>query len=338
MSYGRRTYEYTPEENLYNPTKETSYNYEYGSSAAKPSLYTHESQRTKPGPFAQKPNASPEKLQLPQLPPINHPSLHRLVFTKPDDNGIPSSGTAIDNSTLVWLGEEYLNMIISDYLYDCCLKYSTSDLSNLRSMILSNDNITTWCEYYNLPGFMQMISQVKLNRFIDQKTYVDLFKAYLAGVIKTNDLNVGKDWIIGIVHPLIKDFEQDLISSTDNSSMANEEVRHAKEELYKIINPTFKPTYEVLEMTTPPDLPYFKIACVIQNKIIGIGQGQNKKIAGSKAAYSVLRTTKIKFDKNSSQQQAVEKLANHMSQSGDFTRREYPKVVRYDHFAKVYEE
>ncbi|KAH3685820.1 hypothetical protein WICPIJ_003207 [Wickerhamomyces pijperi] len=309
MSYGRRTYEYSPDQ-FHTTCKDTQFSSPYNS-IAPPSVAS---------------------LKLPQLPPINEPSVHRLVFTKPKDSGLPNIGSAVDNATLSWLGDDYLNMIVADYIYDKFEKKNTADLITLRTIILSNENIVKWCEYYHLPHFMQSISQVQLNRFIDQKTYVHLFKAYLAGVIKTNDLKTGYDWIAGIVAPSIKDYEAELQNS-DGASSANEEVRTAKEELYKIINPTFKPIYEVLEMTTPPDVPYFNIACVIQNKILGTGYGQNKKIAGSKAAYNVLKATRIKFDKNSSQL-AVEQIADFMTHCADFKRKDHPKVVKYDYFSQ----
>ncbi|KAH3677206.1 hypothetical protein WICMUC_001787 [Wickerhamomyces mucosus] len=255
----------------------------------------------------------------PQLPPIDDTQIWRLVFTKAKTNYDLNT-----NSRLAYIGHDILNQIVSTYTFNKFPHFNIDELQSMKEVIITNDNLIKWCETYNLLKILESISATKINKYKQSSTIVDLFEAYIGGVYINQGFPTVQKWIIGLLE-LIKDEAEFLMLNQESYSVIDE-IKLAKEELYKIINPTFKPNYEVLEMTIPPSLPYFKVGCIVKDKIIGEGEGRNKKTASSKAAFQVLRKKSLKYEKNSNE--SIEKIIDLIEISPVFNKINHPKIVK----------
>lgn len=281
----------------------------------------------------------PSRRAFPHLPPLNDPYLFRTVF-KPS---IRSKGlTQIDtNAYLVFRGERFLEFAVSECLVEELYKrdlFDPTTLNFMHRLMSSTERLVKWTMKYGLDEDV-VRDEAEVKEEFDTVMYVDLLKAYIGGLLAegTHTESDLRNWVSGLVNysfdsdfklveeRLMRSFDMDLqevrnsdhstpstissVSGCVSTSSPNDEcVKFSKDILYKILNPLRHIIqYKLLESKVPPhtQVPYFKIACVIDDKIVAIGEGPSKAKAGNMAANSFLTKVELNGEEDSTTVEAT---------------------------------
>lgn len=154
------------------------------------------------------------KAVLPPLPEIKDPSIEKAAFTHSSVIGNKLSGVQ-SYDRLEWLGDAYLELFATCFIYQTFPALSHGASSQLREVLIRNDSLAQWTQAYGLekrarlpPEFAglnhsgQAMMQKKRT-----KIYGDLFEAYVGAIIASDPVH-GTDraavWLKSLWAPRLK--------------------------------------------------------------------------------------------------------------------------------------
>ncbi|TLS23077.1 uncharacterized protein PpBr36_06283 [Pyricularia pennisetigena] len=134
---------------------------------------------------------------LPPLPEIKDASIEKAAFTH-SSNMVGSRGSGPQSyDRLEWLGDAYLELFATCFIYQTFPALSHGASSQLREVLIRNDSLAQWTQAYSLekrarlpPEFMglnpggQAMMQKKRT-----KIYGDLFEAYVGAIIASDPVH-----------------------------------------------------------------------------------------------------------------------------------------------------
>jgi len=240
--------------------------------------------------------------ELPKLPEIEDQELLKVVFTHSSAANSPKYDLHESNERLEYIGDSVLNFIVSDLLYERFPEYQEGLLSTLRAAIVCNKTLIEWSLAY---GFdKKLVSEMDISKDHPEykKLYADVFEAYIGGLYMGfgKDLSRIKPWLSALADIIIQNLpKKDSTSELATSeSTSDKDIKMCKEDLYKLFNPIFIPEYILYDsLGVGTHTPVFKVACVVKGDVLGVGEGRNKKDAGSRAAYDALHNNISKVEK-----------------------------------------
>ncbi|CCH59129.1 hypothetical protein TBLA_0B02870 [Henningerozyma blattae CBS 6284] len=258
----------------------------------------------------------------PPLPEIENPAIKAKVFihksiVKDKLFLLESQMLNAHNERLEWLGDSILNTTISTIIYNKFPNYSEGKLSKLRIMLINNENLREWTYLYGLEkGIKAAKSGEQKNGSLSAKAYADVFEAYIGGLMEDDaqkNLPKIRKWLAKLSKPLIEKVSKTDIEleNTDNLNP------NAKKELYSLIGyAALKLQYVATKMPSQSQ-PYSVVECRIgDGTVLGVGVGRNVKLAGIKAAMSVLDNSEL-IEKYSQLRAAIPRSESSIKDSGE---------------------
>ncbi|ODV91140.1 hypothetical protein CANCADRAFT_17112, partial [Tortispora caseinolytica NRRL Y-17796] len=112
-----------------------------------------------------------------------------------------------DNERLEFLGDSYLNHIVTNLLYDSMQNAREGELTILRSRLVSNETGKKLSDLYELHKKVKVGNS--LHADVKSKIFADLFEAYIGGIVqdckysKRDPYPILYAWLGPLFQPLI---------------------------------------------------------------------------------------------------------------------------------------
>lgn len=270
----------------------------------------------------------------PKLPEIKDPAVRARVFihksTIKDKLYLTESEMIkAHNERLEFLGDSVLNTVMTMIIYNKFPRYTEGQLSKLRMSLVSNERIKEWSFMYGLDKKIRTNFDItKDNANFQQgkrKLYADVFEAYIGGLIEDDpkhNMPKVRKWLSKLAKPVIDEVTvKDVgLESTENVDL------NAKRQLYSLIGyAALNLHYVTVKRPTNTD-PNTIVECRVgDGTVLGIGEGRNIKIAGLKAAQSVL-ANKLALEKYARMRAAVPRNESVVKQDETNLRRKKQKL------------
>ena len=230
----------------------------------------------------------------PPLPEIKDPVLKARVFVHKSTvtNKVyinEEEAVNTHNERLEFLGDTFLNTIMTYIIYKQLPTFNEGQLSTLRTRLVSNNTLKEWSILYKLDQILRTDFKPMTNGtgpVGKQKIKADVFEAYIGALIEEDpekNIHVVKDWLRKLAQPIIKEFLEEI-----GPSYKIEDV-NAKRRLYSLIGyAALNLHYEVVRRQQK-DGDMAVVACKIgDGTVLGTGEGRTVKLAGIRAAEDVL--------------------------------------------------
>lgn len=179
--------------------------------------------------------------------------------------------------TLEFLGDAFLDLVVSDYLYNEN-KFREGEMTKLRASYVCENALF---EYATDLGFsnLVMLGHGELNSGGSHKKAIlaDIFEAFIAAVYLDLGFAKAKEVALDIIVPYIEN--EDILFFSDYKSELQETVQDVQREL----------SYELVNETGPAHDKHFKMSVKIDDIVYGVGEGHTKKEAEQEAAKSALK-------------------------------------------------
>lgn len=230
---------------------------------------------------------------------------------------------------LEFIGDAFLNFVIALILFQKFEKVPEGGMSWYRDPLRSNLVFSGWAADYGLAKHLLPENMAKIIGEDSSKRAADLFEAYVGGLLMSQTISAPnngsfsnfasckpiEDWIKSLVdskilllqngeeihvRPNQKTHRSSSSSSSSSSNLQNleccgpvydEKYKYATEQLYSMLNPYYVPGYEILEenQESGDHKKVYKVACIVDKQVLGIGRSTTKKGAKAKAAESALK-------------------------------------------------
>lgn len=239
----------------------------------------------------------------PKLPEIHMPELIAKVFTHQsvlNYLNIPEeSKVHAHNERLEFLGDAFLQFVVSMIIYEKFPNFNEGQMSILRSNIVSNSRLLKFSQIY---GFDKQLKKNFNDTSIltgNNKIYADVFEAYLGAIAeqymmetKDGETNVNdflkgwfeaKNWLEQLCEEQLQTFDPSIIYKMQYS-------KSSKQDLRLLLGKLNVPDYVRCNIGNRRILSCVKIA----KKVYGYGIGTSNKEADSRAATDAMSNPGIR--------------------------------------------
>ncbi|KAK3397271.1 ribonuclease III domain-containing protein [Sordaria brevicollis] len=251
----------------------------------------------------------------PPLPEILDPAMKKAALTHP---GNAHSDPLASYERLEWIGDAYLELIASSFIYQTFPTLSAGKSSQRREMLIRNTTLGEFSVHYGLDKMADIPEEFKVEGRVggtsaSQKMRVkilgDLFEAYVGGVILSDPahgVQRASDWLKALWGPLMAEYireEEKKATRPEQKQSASGQTMEPKTVLEATIGAKgVKIEYKDIPSKNLKDrgtkLPLFAVGCFLTgwgetNLQLGYGTGLSKKEAGRKAAQVALDNKKL---------------------------------------------
>ncbi len=227
-------------------------------------------------------NKSLEKLQ--KVIEYQFNNLEVLITALTHKSYAAEAGQKDYNERMEFLGDSILSAIVAENLYGRYPGETEGKLSQLKSQIVSAQNLSGWAKEISLGSF------ISLGKGEDTKTarereslLCDVFEAVVGAVYLDGGFENAKKFVLKFLEK-----QKDIII-TDYKSRLQEFAQSEYKEL---------PEYEILKELGPDHDKKFEAAVYVKKKLLGRGSGHSKKeaqqSAAQKAMLNIKKTNKSK--------------------------------------------
>ncbi|KAK9466187.1 ribonuclease III domain-containing protein [Lipomyces arxii] len=207
---------------------------------------------------------------------------HELKMKGENENDIP---TVEDYERLEFLGDSFINHVMTKVAYLHFPGYHEGELTGLRQLLISNKTLASWAEQYGFHKRLEVsTSAAKSTKVLaDGKVLADTFEAYVAGLLhdSSDGAFIAEQWLNELVKPTVKN-----IKNTKLRICLLD--KQAKAKLYDYIGSSGRRIdYETLRGN---ETEGFIVSCSVNGAVIGTGWAPNVKDAGCRAAMEALHS------------------------------------------------
>jgi ribonuclease-3 len=191
-----------------------------------------------------------------------------------DPEGLESAKMC--NERLEFLGDSILDAVIADYLFKIYPYKDEGFLTEMRSKIVNRKSLNDICRQLKLH---QLILH-KQSGAVNESMYGDALEAFIGALFLDHGFDSAKQFIHRrIIDPLIElgDIESQVIS------YKNKLIEYVQKARYGIL------TFEVIEENDFGQGKVFRIQAMVGEKVLGVGEGKNKKTAEQRASEDALQ-------------------------------------------------
>lgn len=204
------------------------------------------------------------------------------------------------NQRLEFLGDSVLNLIIVEHLYKKFALFLEGELSQMKSYIICSDALIEAGNKLELSLYLKVSRGFKKNSLKNDKVYEDCFEAVVGAMFLDSDMEQCKRFILTHLENRIIDSEK-FYKTSNQKTLFQEEIQ----KIYKT-----NPEYRTISKSSKN-----KQTCVgvyVNDRIHGIGYGNNIKIASMVAAERAMEKLRRDLDKEQiiEKEQIVEKEDN----------------------------
>jgi ribonuclease-3 len=179
-----------------------------------------------------------------------------------------------DYERLEFFGDAILKFVISEYLLERFPEYDEGQLTEIRSVLISDKTLGELAKTLNLGKYILLGKQVQLRASIMAQS----LEAVL-GAIYTD---------LGIIHA--QNFIVKLFGSQATNVDRDEVKDNFKAELQELTQSKAQgiPVYSILQVDGPPHEPIFSVSVSVMGEAVATGTGRSKKAAEQEAAKAAL--------------------------------------------------
>lgn len=190
-----------------------------------------------------------------------------------------------DNELLEFFGDSIMEFVVTEYLYKNA-KGDEGDLTQIRAEIVSKTPLMRSVKKLGLDEHLLLGRGLKNRITPEDKTWSSIYEAVVAGMYFDGGLKEVKKFV---ERTIIADYLQNA-----KNKKAAENTGEAKNEFQEYVQKTKIGSvgYELLWKKGPDHSPEFRVAALLNGKIIAEGEGASKKIAEAQAAAKALKILK----------------------------------------------
>lgn len=179
-----------------------------------------------------------------------------------------------DYERLEFFGDAVLKFVISEYLLERFPDYDEGQLTEIRSVLVSDKTLAELAGTLNLSKYILLGRQVQMRPSIVAQS----FEAVLGAVYTDLGLIHAQNLVVRLFGNLATSVDRDEIK--ENYKAELQEFTQSKAQGV--------PVYSVLKTDGPPHDPIFLVNVAIAGNVIAEGSGRSKKMAEQEAAKAAL--------------------------------------------------
>lgn len=185
-----------------------------------------------------------------------------------------------NNERLEFLGDSVLSIIVSDYLYGKFQDINEGKLTQIRSNLVCEKSLGEIAKKISLGELIFLGHGEEISGGRQRPSVVsDAFEAVLASIYLDGGMENAQKWLLN----LIEDDIEEAVSQKTNKDFKTrlQETVQTKGNFHTV-------TYKTVEESGEDHSKHFKVAVLIDNKIVEYGEGNSKKAAEQNAAQAAL--------------------------------------------------
>lgn len=206
------------------------------------------------------------------------PSLLLTALKHKSCSDIKVAGThGHNNERLEFLGDAVLSVVAANYLYQENNFFSEGDLSRLRAQFVCQENLSEAAREIDLGHFIMGDRAMRASGSTNSKAVLaDAMEAIIGAVFMDGGLEAAEQVVFKILGKPSLTLEP---NSKDPKTRLQEVIQaklHAS------------PSYVTVEIKGPAHAQTFVMGVMVNNEVIAMGEGVNKKVAAQNAAIIAL--------------------------------------------------
>jgi ribonuclease-3 len=183
------------------------------------------------------------------------------------------------NERLEWLGDSVLQLCVSELLFLRFPDKSEGDLSMLRRRLVNNDFLSGLADEIGLPERIHLgPEQRRRGEQHGRRVLAGAYEAVLGAVYVDGGLAQAAEWVR-------HDFTPHIEAAVQMTTL-----KHVKQVLQEWVHAQFgvHPEYRTVAGTGPDHDVAFEIEVLVNDEVVGSGEGPSKRIASAAAAQAAL--------------------------------------------------
>ncbi|KAI1139743.1 ribonuclease III [Hypoxylon sp. FL0543] len=257
---------------------------------------------------------------LPKLPPVLNPVLEQAALTH---SGMTAKSTDMSYERLEWIGDAYLYLMATSFIYQTFTNLSAGRCSQLRERLIKNETLSNYTVQYGINKRTRFPAEFDLHGRIGgsqasqnakKKVLGDVFESYVAAAILGDSEGLARVspwlkslWSITLAHEiraetrvqpnLLQDYSNKDGGGDDNQTSAKQDL-NPKVLLSQVIGAkgvkiSYNDIGEPKKDKHTGKLPWYTVGVFFdgfgeRNLQLGVGSAFSKKEAGANAARAAL--------------------------------------------------
>ena len=190
-----------------------------------------------------------------------------------------------DNEILEFFGDSIMEFVVTEYLCEQKLG-DEGELTRIRAEIVSKTPLQNSVKELGLDEFLLMSKGLERRISPDDKAWSSIYEAVVAGIYYDGGLKEVRKFVRNTIIADYLEKKDKKVISVENADAKN----HFQEYVQK--NKIGSIAYELLWKKGPDHAPEFKVAALLNGRVIAYGEGASKKIAEARAAETALKIIK----------------------------------------------
>jgi ribonuclease-3 len=179
-----------------------------------------------------------------------------------------------DYERLEFFGDAVLKFVISEYLLERFADYDEGQLTEIRSVLISDKTLGELAKNINLGKYILLGKQVQMRSSIMAQS----LEAVLGAIYTDLGIIQSQNFIVRFFGNLATNVDRDDVK--DNFKAELQEYTQAKAQGI--------PMYSVVNVDGPPHEPMYSVSVAVTGNVIASGSGKSKKAAEQEAAKAAL--------------------------------------------------
>jgi ribonuclease-3 len=218
-----------------------------------------------------------EKIQI----EFNDKELLNIALTHSSFSNERKINKRANNERLEFLGDAVLEIVVSDYLFRAYPKKPEGELTKLRASLVCEPTLAACARDISLGNYLFLSKGETLTGGDDRDSILsDAFEAVIGAVYMDQGYDKAKFFIDTY---LLGDVE-DKVLFYDSKTKLQEMVQSISKERVE---------YRLIKEEGPDHMKTFTVEVMLEDKLLGVGEGRSKKSAEQKAAYEAIKSKKI---------------------------------------------
>lgn len=206
-------------------------------------------------------------------------SLPGMALTHPSYLHEVSEGQGGDYQRLEFLGDAVLGLLLAEMLYERYPDWDEGNLSQLRSRLAGQDVLADRARSLGIGAFVLLGRGEEQTAGREKDSILaDILEAVIAALYRDGGLKAARTFVTGLFEELVGAPES-IVLGRDSKSELQE---------YLSLHDSSPPEYRLVEESGPPHDRLFSFQVLVDDRIVGVGQGKSKKIAQQAAAAEAL--------------------------------------------------
>ena len=190
------------------------------------------------------------------------------------------------NQRLEFLGDSILSFVIASTLYEMYPKCDEGKLTRIRAALVCEKTLAELAREMNLGSGIKFGRSETMSDGVHKASILaDTFEAVLGAIYLDSDEKTAREWVLSRFGNRLREIESfDIVNYKSNLQIYFQK-RDKNNEVVK---------YRLKSRTGPDHDPRFTVEAIYENRIIGTGEGKNRKTAEQNAAKAAFEELKKK--------------------------------------------